>query len=158
MSKRPDNAEVEPADRRYCARLVEVAFPSRVWIGGTACGREELRAALSSDEDFKQRAAKRLGTDPDSATNEELVEKAFPAAIEFEGKRYDRDQLLEALLASPAMRVRLAEKYHYASDELYFERLVEIAFKRGKNHESFTNLPEAIQARGCAAPGTPGEK
>jgi hypothetical protein len=136
MSKRPDNAQTEVADRRYCARLVDVAFPSRVWIGERAYGRDELLAALSAGENFRLRAARRLGIGPGRATDEKLVEKAFPATIEFEGQRYDPGQLLDALLASPTMRARLAEKYHYASDELYCERLVETAFNKGNNHES----------------------
>ncbi len=136
MTKRTDNAETESAERQYCARLIEVAFPSRVWIGGKACSREELRSALSSDERFRQRTAKRLATNPEKATNEELVERAFPDTVELEGRRYHREQLLDVLLASPTMRARLAEKYHYASNELYCERLVETAFKKGKDHES----------------------
>lgn len=136
MSKRPDKAQAELADRRYCARLVEVAFPSRVWIGESSYGQEELLAGLSIDTEFRKRAAKRLGADAESATNEELVEKAFPATIVFNAQRYTPEQLLNALLASPTMRARLAEKYHYASDELYRERLVEVAFTRGKGHES----------------------
>lgn len=136
MSKRPDMEEAESANRRYCARLVEVAFPSRVWIGGIACTMAELLAALSSDPNFKRRVAKKFGSDPDQSTDGELIEKAFPAAVEFEGQRYERNELFDALLTSPEKRTSLAEKYHYTSDELYWERLVEIAFQKGKAHES----------------------
>ena len=136
MSKRPEVAQAEFADRQYCKRLVEVAFPSSVWIGGAAYSNEELRATLSSDAGFKRQVAKKYGSDPDNSTDGDLIEKAFPATVDFEGETYQRDQLFEALFASPKLRKLLAEKYHYASDELYWERLVEIAFRKGKMHES----------------------
>ena len=136
MSKRPEAAEAEIADRRYCERLVEVAFPSSVRVGNTSYSKEELRKAVQVDAEFKRRVAKKFATHPDNSSDGDLVERAFPAGVEFQGKGYDRDQLFEALIASPTMRKLLAEQYHYASDELYLERLVEMAFKKGQKHES----------------------
>ncbi len=136
MSKRPEAVEAGIADRRYCERLVAVAFPSSVWIGSTSYGEEELRAALSSDAVFKRRVAREYWSDAENSTDGDLAGKAFPKTVQFEGVTYDRNRLLEALLASPTMRKLLAERYHYASDELYLERLVEMAFKKGLKHES----------------------
>ena len=136
MSKRPNVMEEIIADRLYCLRLVAVAFPSKVWIGRTSYGEEELRATLSGDAVFKRRVARKYWSDAEKSTDDDLAEKAFPKSIEFEGNIYDRNQLLEALLGSPTMQKLLAEQYHYASNELYLERLVEMAFRRGQKHES----------------------
>lgn len=136
MSRTSEHADGEIAGQRYCERLVGIAFPSRVWIGSTSYDKEELRAALASDAGFKRRVAKRHASDPDNSTDGDLIERAFPATVQFEGNSYDRDQLFSALITSPTMRKLLAEKYHYASDELYLERLVEMAFQKGQKHES----------------------
>ncbi len=136
MSKRPDFVEAKIADQRYCTRLVEVVFPSRVWIGATSYDKEHLDAALSNDADFKRRVAKKYGIDQYKATTSNMVDKGFPSTVDFGGERYTPGQLYEALLVSPKMRKLLAEEYHYASDELYWERLIEVAFQKGSKHES----------------------
>jgi hypothetical protein len=137
MSEKPEVAMEMAAHRLYCERLVAVAFPATVWIGSNAYSKEELRATLQTDAGFRWRVARKYGSDPNDSTNDDLVEMAFPTTVEVCGLTYERDKLLAELLASHKVRKLVAEKYHYASDELYWERLVEVAFqkKKGKNHE-----------------------
>ena len=137
MSENPEDAMEMAADRLYCERLVEVAFPATVWIESNSYSKEELRAILQIDAGFRGRVARKYGSDPNDSTSDDLVEMAFPATVEIYGLIYERDKLFQELLASPKLRKLVAEKYHYASDELYWERLVEVAFqkKKGKKHE-----------------------
>jgi hypothetical protein len=138
MSETPDVATGMTADRLYCERLVEVAFPFTVWIESVSYGKEELRTALQADAGVRRRAAKKYGSDPDNSTNDDLIAMAFPATVEIDGSTFERDKLYEALLISPKLRQLVAEKFHYDSDELYWERLIEVAFqkKKEKKHES----------------------
>ena len=76
-----------------------------------------------------------------------MVEMAFPATVEIYGLTYERDKLFEELLASPKLRKLVAEKYHSASNELYWERLVEVAVqkKKGKEHEGVRILSKSYE-------------
>jgi hypothetical protein len=136
MSKGPDNEAVKLREQQYCARLVEVAFPPKIWIGGAVYSKDTLRATLSTDSAFKRQVARKYISDADESSDSDLVERAFPPTIEFGGASYTPNQMFEALLASHKMQKLFAEKYHYASDELYWERLVEVAFLQIGAHQS----------------------
>ena len=85
MSEGPEVATGKTSNHLYCERLVEVAFPSKVWIGSASYGEEELRAALPNDWRLRSRVARKYGHDPTEATVPQLIEATFPAAIEIEG-------------------------------------------------------------------------
>jgi len=126
---RPEIAAGKTSNHLYCERLVEVAFPSKVWIGSASYREEELRAALPTDWRLRSRTARKYGYDPTEATVDQLVEAAFPSAIEIDGANYDQRTLHEELLSSSELQRHLAEKLHYASNELYLDRLAEVAFQ-----------------------------
>ena len=132
---RPEIATGKTSNHQYCERLVEVAFPSKVWIGSASYGKEELRTALPNDWRLRSRVARKYGYDPTEATVDQLVEAAFPAVIEIAGTSYDQRTLDEELLSSSELQRHLAEKLHYASNELYLDRLAEVAFQKAQDQK-----------------------
>src|SRR6478752_2997475 len=128
MSEGPEVAASKTSNHLYCERLFEVAFPSKVWIGSASYGMEELRAALPNDWRLRSRVARKYGYDPTESTVPQLIEATFPAVIEIKGTQYEHRTLYQELLSSSELQKHLAEKLHYASNELYLDRLTEVAF------------------------------
>ena len=117
------------ANEEYCTRLTDIAFPAGAWIEGALYSEGRLQAALKSDIEFKRRVAAKYGADPDAA-GEEIAGIVFPRTVNICGANYDRDRLYAEMKASPTLRRNVAETYHYASNELYWESLVDVAFAK----------------------------
>lgn len=126
MASRPDHRKAvssgDASNRSYCKRLIELAFPEAVIVGGERHGREELRALLEQRPELMSEIGRRYRHLAGEWTVDQLVEAAFPASIRLGTEHYTRQQLIERLPHNPKLQKLVAVKMHYTPSKWLLEQ------------------------------------
>ena len=121
MNGKPD-PRGEVSNRAYCRRLVELAFPVEVVLGGVSYGREQLRALLEEHPERIPELGRRYRHVGGDWTIEELMAAAFPSVIRLGTEYHAREQLAEKLPHSPKLQKLVAVKVHFMPSKWLLEQ------------------------------------